>query len=401
MSDTKVFLKVYEYQMYPTKEQKLLLDKEFYFYKRYRKSLYKYMKQAEVEKGIFTKKEALREIRRYQKRIANINFDYSKYCAKNHFDFACDNYARKYEPIFSRKRNFKRNDATRTHETIKFTPSFIKIEDSFFHIHDVRIKIRPKVIVSPKFSCCYVKKFNGKYFLTCIAFHRPYVYQNKNLVCGIDLGLKHFITLSDNEGKSKIYDVDYSKIHVNLIKAKHYCRIKDNIMLKNPNYKKSKNFHKVATLASVRVAKAQEIRTSQYNKIADEICRKYDYICLETLDLETMYANPNQKTKLAQVALHSFYQIIKNKAKKYNKELIFADRYFPSSQICSNCGAIHKEMNQVDTQSETKLTCECGTTIDRDLNASRNLLKYALDRLKIEAKPILTQNSNVETFLNV
>ena len=114
-----------------------------------------------------------------------------------------------------------------------------------------------------------------------------------------------------------------------------------------------------------------------------------------------MYANPNLKTKLAQVALHSFYQIIKNKAKKYNKELIFADRYFPSSQICSNCGAIHKEMNQIDTQSETKLICDCGATIDRDLNASRNLLKYALDRLKIEAKPILAQNLSVETFLNV
>lgn len=76
MSDTKVFLKVYEYQMYPTKEQKLLLDKEFYFYKRYRKSLYKYMKKTEVEKGIFTKKDALREIRKYQRRISNINFDY-------------------------------------------------------------------------------------------------------------------------------------------------------------------------------------------------------------------------------------------------------------------------------------------------------------------------------------
>ncbi len=172
-------------------------------------------------------------------------------------------------------------------------------------------------------------------------------------------------------------------------------------MLKNPNYKKSKNFHKVATLASVRVAKAQEIRTSQYNKIADEICRKYDYICIETLGLETMYANENLKTKLAQVALHSFYQIIKNKAKKYNKELIFADRYFPSSQICSNCGAIHKEMDQIYTQSKNKLTCDCGITIDRDLNASRNILKYALDKLKIEAKPILTQNSNVETVLNV
>ena len=81
--------------------------------------------------------------------------------------------------------------------------------------------------------------------------------------------------------------------------------------------------------------------------------------------------------------------------------MIFADRYFPSSQICSNCGAIHKEMDQINTQSETKLICDCGATIDRDLNASRNLLKYALDRLKIEAKPILAQNSSVETFLNV
>lgn len=58
-------------------------------------------------------------------------------------------------------------------------------------------------------------------------------------------------------------------------------------------------------------------------------------------------------------------------------------------------------MDQIDTQSKNKLTCDCGITIDRDLNASRNLLKYALDRLKIEAKPMPTQNSSVETVLNV
>lgn len=57
-------------------------------------------------------------------------------------------------------------------------------------------------------------------------------------------------------------------------------------------------------------------------------------------------------------------------------------------------------MNQIETQSETKLTCDCGTTIDRDLNASKNLLKYALDKLKIEARPMLTQSSNLEASLN-
>ena len=58
---------------------------------------------------------------------------------------------------------------------------------------------------------------------------------------------------------------------------------------------------------------------------------------------------------------------------KFGNVIVYIDKFFPSSQICSKCGEIHSEMKDVTKRT---LECKCGNIIDRDYNSAINLLKF-------------------------
>ncbi len=70
--------------------------------------------------------------------------------------------------------------------------------------------------------------------------------------------------------------------------------------------------------------------------------------------------------------IYEFRRQLGDKAERYGSKLIIADRFYPSSQLCSNCGYRQKMPPLVRRTFECP---NCGLKIDRDLNASRNLEK--------------------------
>ena len=74
-----------------------------------------------------------------------------------------------------------------------------------------------------------------------------------------------------------------------------------------------------------------------YHQFSKFLVEKYDIIAMETLNIKGMFQNPKWSPKLQKIALYKLIQMIKYKAEWYGKEFIQIDRFYPSSQKCSNC----------------------------------------------------------------
>ena len=108
-------------------------------------------------------------------------------------------------------------------------------------------------------------------------------------------------------------------------------------------------------------------------KLAHELCRAYDTLCVEDLQLTGMSRLWGRK--MADLAFGSFMQKLVHTASKYGCEVRKVDRYYPSSRTCGCCGYVYEHLDLRDRQ----WTCsQCGTTPDRDVNAATNILRQGI-----------------------
>ena len=96
-----------------------------------------------------------------------------------------------------------------------------------------------------------------------------------------------------------------------------------------------------------------------------------------------MLKNHNLARAIADMGWYELKRQLEYKGEWYGCEIIFADRFFPSSQLCSACGARKTDLKLSDREYICK---ECGNMMDRDLNAAKNLEKiYTVSSTGINA----------------
>ena len=95
---------------------------------------------------------------------------------------------------------------------------------------------------------------------------------------------------------------------------------------------------------------------------------------METLNIKGMMKNGHLSKAIAEQCLYDFKIKMKYKCEFYGIEFVEADKWFPSSKMCSCCGVIKKDLKLKDRVYQ----CSCGLKIDRDFNASINLSRYKL-----------------------
>ena len=108
-------------------------------------------------------------------------------------------------------------------------------------------------------------------------------------------------------------------------------------------------------------------------KLAHELCRAYDTLCVGDLQLTGMSRLWGRK--MADLAYGSFMQKLEHTAVKYGCEVRKVDRYYPSSRTCGCCGYVYEHLDLRDRQ----WTCpQCGTTLDRYVNAATNIMRQGV-----------------------
>ncbi|EOU1988668.1 transposase [Clostridium perfringens] len=202
------------------------------------------------------------------------------------------------------------------------------------------------------------------------------VSKSTNEGVGIDLGIKDFAICSD-ENKFKNINKTYNvkKLEKKLKREQRKLSRKyESLKIRNKNIKEgratSQNIQKQVVKVQKLHQRLTNMRTDYINKTISSIMKqKPSYITIEDLNVKGMMKNKHLSKAISSQKFFEFKTKLMSKCKQNNIELRIVDRFYPSSKTCSQCGKIKKDLKL----SDRIYRCDCGLTIDRDLNASINL----------------------------
>ena len=189
---------------------------------------------------------------------------------------------------------------------------------------------------------------------------------------GIDLGIKDLAICSDG---NKYQNINKTQRVRKLEKRKR--RLQRTISLKYEKNKKGGSYCKTSNIikSERKLLKLNKrltnIRDNYLHQITSDIIKRNpSFVTIEDLNVNGMMKNKHLSKAVAQQKFYEFRRQLEYKCKWNNIELRIVDRYFPSSKLCHECGAIKKDLKLSD---RTYICPECGCIIDRDYNASLNL----------------------------
>ena len=215
---------------------------------------------------------------------------------------------------------------------------------------------------------------NGKYYVSILyeMYDKVPIIKPRTIV-GIDLGIKKLLTLSDGT----VYDN-------NKYIDKYTKRIKRKQRELSRKEKGSKNYYKCKKELAILYSKLANSRKCYIHKITKEITDEYDIITCEKLKTKEMIIKGKDNKLSSKINDATFSEIIRQfqyKARYKGKVFYQINTYYPSSQICSRCSTQDKRYKDL-TRREYKCL-KCNQEIDRDLNASINIM---FEGLKLHMK---------------
>ena len=369
--------KAYKYRIYPNKKQQELIQRTFgcvrfvyNYYLNKRKEMYENDKTTFTynmcSKDLTNLKKELEWLKEpdkdsLQKALKDLDMAYQKFF-KEHTGY----------PKFKSKKNRYKSYRTSYVKTsaggnIMFIDKHIKLPKLGL------VKVRDKQIPQGRIlNATISQEPNGHYYcsLCCtdIEFEQlPKTNQN----IGIDLGLVDFAILSDG---TKIENPRFFEKSENKL-----VKLQRELSRKTIG---SNRWNK----ARINVANLQKHIANQrkdfLQKLTTIIVSNYDVIVIEDLNVKEMKETDNstRNKRIGDVSWSEFRRMLTYKSQLYGKDLSIIDRYYPSSQICHVCG--HRDGKKSES-IRSWICSNCHSELDRDINASINILNEGLKLLNV------------------
>lgn len=223
-------------------------------------------------------------------------------------------------------------------------------------------------------------KATNKYFISFGLEYENQVQELNDYNVGVDLGVKELAIIS-YDGNSKVYhNINKSKKMKELTnRLKHLQRAISRKYEANKvgnKYVKTNNILRAEKDALKLYNKISNIRDNYIHQTTHEIISlRPKQVIMEDLNVTGMMKNIHLSRAIQEQNFAKFISYMKYKCEWDGIEFIQVDRFYPSSKMCSNCGSIRKDLKLSD---RTYICPECGTVIDRDLNAAINLEHYSI-----------------------
>jgi len=360
-------LKAYKYRIYPNNEQRIYLAKTFGCTRFvYNRMLADRIKSYEENKDLDIKSIKYPTPAQYKKEFLWLKEVDSLALAnaQMNLDKAYKNFFRDKSigfPKFKKKSNTSNYTTNNQNGTVYIENNHIKVP---------KLKSMIKLEQHREFvgiikSCTISKVPSGKYYISILVNTENIQVSKTDKKIGVDLGIKEFAITSDGEIFSNPKHLKKSE--------KRLAKLQKDLSRKQ---KGSNNRRK----ARIKVAKIHEKIANQRNdflhKVSTQLINENQVIVIEDLKVSNMIKNHKLAKSIADVSWSEFRRMLEYKAEWYTRKIIIAPYNYASSQLCSNCG--NKSSQTKDLSCRTYICPVCGMIMDRDINASKNLLKLAI-----------------------
>lgn len=363
--------KTYKYRIYPNKWQQELIQKTFGCTRFIYNQCLEYKKKMYEEEGISL---SAFDLMKWKNHELKQKYDWLKEVDKWALENAVVNLDMAYKKFFNEGCGYPKYKSKHGKRPSYKTNGDIKVDFENNKIQLPKLK-KVKIKLSRKFngvikSAVISQTPSGKYYVSVLVDTEHISIEPTGAAIGIDLGVKDLLITSDGD----------KFINPKLIKKYESKLAKEQRKLTHKK-KGGKSYEKQRIKVAKIHEKIRNTRVDNLHKISHKLISENQVIVSESLVVSNMVKNRKLSKSISDCSWCELTRQLEYKAAWNNRDYVKIDRFFASSQMCSNCGFINSDVKDLSIR---KWKCpSCATIHDRDINAATNILNEGLRLLKV------------------